>query len=52
MIIFYNRFDKTKEPIGVTKDFSSIKDAEKYFSKIKNLTLKEFLRLFIVEIRL
>lgn len=49
MIIFYNKFDKTKEPVGRTNFFSSRLDAAKYFAKIKNLGLKDFLGLFTVE---
>lgn len=52
MVIFYNKSDKTMEPIGKIKSDVSIKEASEYFAKIKNLALKDFLRLFIVEHRI
>jgi len=49
MIIFYHKTDKSKEPIGKTILYTSRLNAAKHFAKIKNLDLKSFLRLFIVE---
>jgi hypothetical protein len=49
MIIFYNKSDKSKEPIGRTSKYDSRLTAAKYFAKIKNLELKQFLKLFNVE---
>ena len=49
MIIFYSKSDKTKEAVGRTATYSSRLNAAKHFAKIKNLELKDFLRLFTVE---
>lgn len=49
MIIFYSKSDKTKEAVGRTSIYSSRLDAAKHFAKIKNLELKDFLRLFTVK---
>jgi hypothetical protein len=49
MIIFYNKSDKSKEPIGRTPIYKSRLEAAKHFAKIKNLELREFLKLFNVE---
>lgn len=49
MIIFYHKLDKSKEPIGRTTLHGSRLNAAKYFAAIKNLDLKDFLRLFTVE---
>ena len=49
MIIYYNKKDVTKEPVSKTNKFSSRLEAAKYFAKLKNLNLKQFLRLFTVE---
>lgn len=49
MIIFYHKSDKSKEAIGRTASHSSRLSAAKHFAKIKNLELKDFLKLFTVE---
>jgi hypothetical protein len=49
MMIFYSKSDKTKEAIGRTSLYRSRLNAAKHFAKIKNLELKDFLRLFTVE---
>jgi hypothetical protein len=49
MFIFYSKSDKEKEPIGRTAIYGSRLNAAKHFAKIKNLELKQFLRLFTVE---
>ena len=48
MIIFYNKFDKTKEPIGKTNRYSSRLEAAKFFAQIKKMCLKDFLKVFTV----
>jgi hypothetical protein len=50
MIIFYNRFDKTKEPINRTNKHTSRLEAAKFFAEIKKMSLKDFLKVFTVSI--
>ena len=50
MIIFYNRFDKTKEPISKTNKYTSRLEAAKFFAEIKKMSLKDFLKVFTVSI--
>lgn len=42
---FYYKGDSKQEPINKTKSNSRLK-AAKYFAKVKNLKLKEFLEIF------
>ncbi len=46
MIIFYNRLDEKMEAIGKTDTFKNRLDAAKYFSRLKRLPLKEFIKIF------
>ena len=46
MIIFYNRGDKKMEPIARTNKFQHRLDAANYFSKVKRLPLKQFIKIF------
>lgn len=49
MIIFYQKSNKEKEPVNRTTKFTSRLEAANYFAKLKNLSLKQFLKLFTVE---
>lgn len=50
MIIFYNKSDHTKEPIGRTNKYKSRLEAAKFFAEIKRMDLKAFLKVFTVSI--
>jgi DNA-binding XRE family transcriptional regulator len=45
---FYNKRDKTQETIGRTVGLSRL-EAAKYFAERKQLSLKEFLKIFGVK---
>jgi len=45
---FYSKSDTTKEPITRVNNMCSRLDAAKYFAKLKNMSLKTFLRVFSV----
>jgi hypothetical protein len=49
MIIFYNKMDSNKEPIGKTSDYNNRLDATKHFAQLKQLAIKDFVRIFKVE---
>ena len=48
--IFYSRIDSTKEPISKTYCFTRLQ-AAKYFANKKQLTLKDFLKIYGVQFK-
>jgi hypothetical protein len=46
MFYFYHRNDKSKEPIKKAFFTKSRLSAAKYFAEVKQLTLKDFLKVF------
>jgi hypothetical protein len=46
---FYSKNDSKKEPIA-KKDFLDIFEAREYFSKLKKLPEKEFLKIYSIDI--
>jgi hypothetical protein len=49
MIFYYRKTDSKREPVSKTTKHNNRLDAAKYFAQLKNLSLKDFLRLFTVE---
>lgn len=49
MIIYYNSTDPNKEPIAKTNEFNNRLDATKYFSDLKRLSIRDFIKIFSVE---
>ncbi len=49
MIVYYRKSDSDKEPVSKSTKHSNRLEAAKYFAMLKNLNLKDFLRLFTVE---
>lgn len=49
MVIYYNKTDSNKEPIAKTNKFNNRLDAVKYFSTLKQLSVKDFIKIFSVE---
>ena len=45
---FYSKNDKKKEPIKTLYNLGSRLEAAKYFSELKKLSLKDFLKVFSI----
>jgi hypothetical protein len=48
MLYFYSKNDKSKEPIKKTFLTTSRLNAAKYFAEIKQMKLKDFLKIFTI----
>jgi hypothetical protein len=46
MYYFYSKNDKNREPIKRLTRITSRLDAARYFAQLKNMTLRDFLRVF------
>jgi hypothetical protein len=48
MYYFYHKNDQNKEKIYITREFLNRLDAANYFANLKNMKLKDFLKIFSV----
>ena len=48
MLYFYSKNDKTKEPIKKTFLTTSRLTAAKYFAEVKQMSVKDFLKIFTI----